>query len=173
MVRHRMGADTLNEHDDFVTWTERQADAPREAGRHGANLPLDWNRLAEEIEDLGTEVRHKVQSLAFQIQVHLLKIACSPATDEHPHWMGEIDQVRQQLDRQLRDNDVLRQHFDELSAAETAGAVTAVERTFRTFGETSALPQLSAWKLRGMRASEVLGDGFPEPGSLMFRPESE
>ena len=31
---------------DFVTWTERQAEALRRAAREGSNLPIDWDNLA-------------------------------------------------------------------------------------------------------------------------------
>ena len=37
---------------DFVTWAEQQAEALRAAGRGTTNQPLDWENLAEEIEDL-------------------------------------------------------------------------------------------------------------------------
>ena len=36
-----MTTDSLYEQ-DFVTWTERQAEALRAAARHGSNLPIDW-----------------------------------------------------------------------------------------------------------------------------------
>jgi hypothetical protein len=45
---------------DFYVWTREQAQALR-ARQAGAN-DLDWDRLAEEIEDLGSEQRNKVRS---------------------------------------------------------------------------------------------------------------
>ena len=40
---------------DFVRWTESQAAELRRAAETGTNLPLDWLRLAEEVEILGRE----------------------------------------------------------------------------------------------------------------------
>ena len=39
--------------EDFVAWTEQQAEALRSAARGSTNQPLDWENLAEEIESLG------------------------------------------------------------------------------------------------------------------------
>ena len=39
--------------DDFVSWTQEQADSLRRARDSGSNLPLDWPHLIEEIESLG------------------------------------------------------------------------------------------------------------------------
>jgi hypothetical protein len=38
---------------DFVAWTEEQAGRIRAAAGTHSNLPIDWERVAEEIEDLG------------------------------------------------------------------------------------------------------------------------
>ena len=38
--------------EDFVRWTEEQSRALREAAGVVADLPLDWENLAEEIESL-------------------------------------------------------------------------------------------------------------------------
>ena len=39
-------SDTLYD-EDFVVWTERQAENLRHSAREGSNLPLDWENLAE------------------------------------------------------------------------------------------------------------------------------
>ena len=154
---------------DFVTWTERQAAALREAARAGSNLPLDWENLAEEVEDLGKATRNKVRSLAYQIQVHLLKLACSGNPDPRAHWMNQVDEFRSQLARELEDNHALRSRFAELSAAEAERAFRTVDRSFQRTGEGSARALLLAWKLRGIGGDEVLAEGlFPEPGSANF-----
>lgn len=159
---------------DFVTWTERQAAALRDAAGRGSNLPIDWENLAEEIEDAGREIRNKVGSLACQITVHLLKIACSTSVDQHSHWAVEVDGFRNQLARQLADNGALRAGFALLAEEEFGRALKLVERTFKRYGETSALSRLKAWKTRGITADEILTDGlFPEPGSLTFSREAD
>jgi Domain of unknown function DUF29 len=59
---------------DFVRWTEQQSSAIRDAARSGANLPLDWENLAEEIESLGRSQRRELRSRISVIIEHLLKL---------------------------------------------------------------------------------------------------
>ena len=166
-----MTTDTLYE-TDFVTWTERQAEALRAAARAGSNLPVDWENLAEEVKDLGSEALHQIQSLTRQVVLHLLKLACSPADQPRAGWVGEVDELRNQLGDRLAVNHAIRARFAEIVDREFVRAATAAERSFRQFGEDEALPRLAAWRDRGMTASEVLDDGlFPVPGTVQFRRE--
>lgn len=166
-----MTTDTLYEQ-DFATWTERQARALRDAARRGSNLPIDWEHVAEEIEDLGKEVRNRVRSLAFQIQVHLLKIACSPSVELRPKWMGEVDEWRMQLNDELDENAAIRARFAALAAERFERAVKHVGKVAKRYGEEGVSARLAAWRLRGISAEEILTDGlFPEPGGLTFRQE--
>lgn len=160
---------------DFALWTERQADALRAAARAGSNLPVDWEHLAEEIEDVGNEVRNKVESLTEQIQSHLLKIACSAFEQPRAHWEGEIDEFRSQLERQLRNNHAIRSQFSDISNHQFLRSVKRVERSFRRDGEPeSSKKHLLGWKVRGITAEEVLEDGlYPDPGTLQFRREPD
>ena len=50
---------------DFMLWTQEQSAALRRA--KGANLPLDWDNLAEEIESLGISQRHGLRSQVTRI----------------------------------------------------------------------------------------------------------
>ncbi len=49
---------------DFIGWTEQQAKALREAARHPTNLGLDWEHLAEEVEDSGRSYRRALASMS-------------------------------------------------------------------------------------------------------------
>jgi hypothetical protein len=84
--------------DDVVTWSERQADALR---RRAAN-EIDWDNVAEEIESVGNEQRHAVESLLTNIMQHLLQIAAWPEASAVSHWQHEIDGWRVQVVRRLR-----------------------------------------------------------------------
>lgn len=73
---------------------------------------LDWGNLIEEIEELGREQRHKVESYLLRLLIHLLLY-------EHWHaerpwsgkgWEKEIDNFRLELDF-LLESQVLRNHF--------------------------------------------------------------
>lgn len=160
---------------DFHTWTTRQAAALREAASRGSNLPIDWEHLAEEIEDVGSEILNKVESLTEQIQMHLLKIACSAFDQPVAHWIGEVDEFRAQLARQLRNNHAIRSRFSEISAAQFDHSVKRVRRSFRLAGEPHASEtRLLGWKLRGITSAEILDDGlYPVPGTQEFRRETD
>jgi hypothetical protein len=91
-------ADDLYDH-DFYLWTRAQAEALRSHGR-GANA-LDYDHIAEELEDLGSSQRHRVESLILQIIAHLYKLSAS--RNPHPinHWRAEIIESRVRLRRPL------------------------------------------------------------------------
>ena len=166
-------ADTLYEQ-DFVVWTETQAEALRAAARAGSNQPLDYENLAEEIGDLGSEIRHKVESLARQIMIHLLKLACSSTPTPRGVWMSEVAAWRVQLSRRLARNPSLRTDFDGIVQAELPTAVDIVEREFRYHHEPPATDALGAWRARGISADEGRTQGLlPEPGTTRFRRDAD
>ena len=80
---------------DFFLWTREQAEALR-ARRFGAN-EIDFDRVAEEIEDLGSEQRNAVESYATRIVEHLYKL--HGTRNPHPvgHWQREIEVFREEL----------------------------------------------------------------------------
>lgn len=79
-----------NLHDeDFVAWSEAQAELLR---RHAAGERvngLDWANIIEEIEGLGRSETQQVVSLLTQAMVHRLKIARWPTHPAVGHWSGE------------------------------------------------------------------------------------
>ena len=48
--------------EDFLAWSKEQAEALRAAATAGSNLALDWENLAEEIEDLGAAQKSALYS---------------------------------------------------------------------------------------------------------------
>lgn len=99
---------------DFYVWTREQAQALR-ARRAGAN-DLDWDRLAEEIEDVGSEQRNKVLSFTQLILEHLFKLHATKDAGPVNHWRGEIAAFRTSLDRVLTPTllNVARSELDAL-----------------------------------------------------------
>ena len=73
---------------------------------------LDWGNLIEEIDALGREQRHKVESYLLRLLIHLLLYEHWEA--ERPWsgkgWEKEIDNFRLELDF-LLESQVLRNHF--------------------------------------------------------------
>jgi hypothetical protein len=86
--------------EDFVAWSLDQAERLRALAASGAKLPLDLPHLAEEIEDLGKNVRNLCRNQVRRIIEHLLKLQCSPAAAPRNDWKASIVEARQEL----RDN---------------------------------------------------------------------
>src|SRR5277367_1499102 len=70
---------------DILTWAEQQAELLR---RRSANA-LDWDNLAEEIEDVGRSQLRAVESHLVQALLHDLKAEAWPLARDVPHWRAE------------------------------------------------------------------------------------
>src|SRR5919198_129180 len=81
--------------DDFYAWTQYQAWVLRSL--QVADNRFDREHVAEEIEDLGKSERDAVRSQIRRIIEHLLKLACSPATQSRYDWMETLVDARQTL----------------------------------------------------------------------------
>jgi len=66
---------------DTAAWSEQQAAALRAAARGGSNQPLDWENLAEEIEDLAKSLRRRLRSQVARIIQRQVKLEYSPIID--------------------------------------------------------------------------------------------
>ncbi len=94
-----MAADRSQYDDDFYAWTQEQADLLRR-GSAAANQ-IDFELIAEEIEDLGRSELHACQSLCEHIVEHLLKLEYSGLEEPVDHWRREVVEWRLQLERKL------------------------------------------------------------------------
>ena len=84
---------------DFYAWTQAQAAALRAAALRnaagiGANLPVDWKNVAEEIESLGKSDVRSLRSRIETIIEHLLKLEFAPATQPRIAWARTVDRSR-------------------------------------------------------------------------------
>jgi hypothetical protein len=93
-----MSIDDLYER-DFYVWTQEQAKALRDRGR-GDNR-IDWDRLAEEVGDLGKSERNAVFSNATRVIQHLYYLAWTQRTEPVGGWKAEVAAFRQALRRSL------------------------------------------------------------------------
>jgi hypothetical protein len=77
--------------DDILLWSEHQADLLRRraAGEMVNEAELDWPNIAEEIESVGTEPLHAVESFLVQALLHDLKAQAWPQSRDVPHWRAE------------------------------------------------------------------------------------
>ena len=154
--------------EDFVRWTEQQSRALREAAGVGANLPLDWENLAEEIESLGRSQRHELRSRLAVILEHLLKLEHSPATEPRRGWMETISRERLNIEYLLEDSPSLRGEVEAM--IEELKPRVARLATASLFGYGEAVKKLSP---PSYTEEQVLGDWFPGDGPLPAGGERE
>lgn len=83
---------------DFYAWARGQAEALRARG--GGGNALDYDNLAEEVDDLAARDRDACESQVENILAHLLKIEYLGG-DAAGHWAGEIVGFRIALEKKL------------------------------------------------------------------------
>jgi hypothetical protein len=103
------GASPMADYDsDILEWSERQASLLRRraAGELVNEAEMDWPNIAEEIEAVGSEQRHAVESLLVQVLIHRLKIGAWPLSLAVPHWEAEarvfLDDARRRFVPSMR-----------------------------------------------------------------------
>jgi hypothetical protein len=95
---------------DYYAWTGAQVRALRE---HKI-AELDWENLAEEVEDLGKSERHRLESHLEGLLMHLLKWAYQPRRRSRS-WSNSIREHRFRIQRILRDNPSLKASLSQIS----------------------------------------------------------
>ena len=85
---------------DILLWSEREAALLRRlAAGEGVNDQIDWENVIEEIESVGNEQLHAVESLLVQALRHMLKAEAWPRHRDAPHWRADAIDFRQQAQR--------------------------------------------------------------------------
>jgi Domain of unknown function DUF29 len=97
--------------DDLYAWTQEQAGHLR-AGIWGA---VDVAHVAEEIEDLGNEQRHAVESHLRILLAHLLKWQYQ-AQRRRRSWQTSVLNARTEITRRLERNPSLQHAWPEMLA---------------------------------------------------------
>lgn len=144
---------------DFALWAQEQAAALRTAAR-GGNESLDWENLAEEIEDLGISRRHALRSQIRRIIRHLIKLEHSPARDPQRGWREAVNDAREEIRALLEASPSLRADIPGLIQSQLARGIRQAVNDLEEKQETAAvdLPRLRA---ATYREAQVLGDWFP------------
>lgn len=147
--------------EDFVRWSEDQAEAMRAAAFSGTNLPLDWKNLAEEIDSLGKSLRRELQSRIGTVIEHLLELEHSPAFDPRRGWTETVLRERIEIKKLLRANPSLKPAAAEdvrLEMAETAHLVSELlDLRGEMTGEARQLLRQTVYE-----PEQVLGDWLPK-----------
>lgn len=140
--------------EDFYLWTAAQAEALRaEAARAqgGGSNAIDWDLVAEEVEDLGNRDRNACLSLTTQILVHLFKLAWSQRAEPRGHWQAEVLAFRDDLVRTLSPS-LRAKVMSEMESLHLAAARRA-ERAFASDEPAAPRDETLRWSLE-----QVLGE---------------
>ena len=152
--------------EDFVLWSEQQAEALRAAAQGGSNQPIDWENVAEEIGDLGKSDRRELASRLSVIIEHLVKLTYSRARDPRRKWRQTVLRERAEVERILEDSPSLKREISGLIGKETKRSVDIVIGELNERGEVArslreALKAKSHLELFPYTAEQILGDWFP------------
>jgi hypothetical protein len=140
---------TIDYENDFYGWTQQQAQLlrNREVGR------IDWNHLAEEIEDMGRAEKRQLESRLEVLIMHLLKWQFQPNLRSRS-WQLTIKEQRLRLEKLLQENPSLKSILTDVRAKIYPLAVISAEK------ETglSSFPETCPYNLTEILSSEF----FPE-----------
>jgi hypothetical protein len=135
---------------DLYTWTQAQAVHLREKQWEA----LDIDHLAEEIESLGNEQEHAVESHLANLLLHLLKMAFQ--RQRRLSWIRSISNARHEIARRLRRSPSLRSKLPQLVTWAYPDARKDAARETRLRRET--FPETCPWSLEQL----LDDDFFPE-----------
>jgi hypothetical protein len=135
---------------DILTWSERQAALLRRraAGELINEADLDWSNIAEEIEDVGSNRLHAVESLLVQALRHMLKAEAWPLSRDAPTWRADAIDFRRQARRRFVPS--MRQKIDIVDLY--ADALAAMPETI------DGVPPLPVPDVCPVALDELLGD---------------
>ena len=85
---------------DFFEWTQSTAELIRE----GRFAEVDWEHVAEEINDMGLRDRREVRSRLIVLIMHLLKWQFQPELRDRSSWRSTIVEQRSQLQLVIGDS---------------------------------------------------------------------
>jgi hypothetical protein len=88
--------------EDILLWSERQGDLLRRiAAGEPVNERPDWVNIIEEVESVGREQLHAVESLLLQALVHMLKAEGWPLSRDAENWRADARRFRAQARRRF------------------------------------------------------------------------
>jgi hypothetical protein len=150
---------------DFVLWSQQQAEALRAAGRGATNQPIDWENVAEEIDSLARSEKRELGSQVRRIIEHLLKLEHSPAAAPRRGWVGSIGDARSEIEALLEDSPSLKTTIVAAIGAEVKRGQRRAIIELEKYGELESVT-LSRIQATSYAEEQILGDWFPpEPGA--------
>jgi Domain of unknown function DUF29 len=125
--------------EDLLLWSEEQARALRSAAHSGANLPIGWENVAEQIESLGKSLARELASRVSTILINLMKLEASPAAEPRIGWTETIREQRDQIERVLKEAPSLRQAIPDIIMEELDVARKRVRASLADYSEQPAV----------------------------------
>ncbi|MBK1841399.1 DUF29 domain-containing protein [Azospirillum sp. YIM B02556] len=109
---------------DFYGWTQDQAAALRRLANERPNVGagIDWEHVAEEIENLSSDTLEKIEDLVAQIVAHLLRLEYCPDAASRNHWRGEVTAWRNTVRRWAKRSPAALKRLDIAELTEDAVA---------------------------------------------------
>jgi hypothetical protein len=152
--------------EDTVAWAENQAAALRAVAHGGSNQALDWENLAEEIEDLSKSIKRGAHSHIRNIIEHLIKLEHSSADLPREGWRESVANARVEIDALLEESPSLKPQLDQFIRDEIPRAAKLAIASLTGRGELtpSLLQELNAKShldLFSYSQDQILGDWFP------------
>ncbi|MGL5804774.1 MAG: DUF29 domain-containing protein [Xenococcaceae cyanobacterium] len=132
---------------DFYAWTQEQAKLLRNKERDR----LDWQNIAEEIEDMGRSEKRQLESRLEILIMHLLKWQFQPNLRSRS-WQLTIKEQRLRLEKLLTENPSLKSSIDDIKEKIYPLAVISAEK------ETglSSFPETCPYDLKDLFSPEFL-----------------
>jgi hypothetical protein len=146
--------------EDILAWSKQQAEALRSVARGGSNQALDWDNIAEEIEDLGKARQSALNGQIRRIIQHLLKLENSPAIEPRRGWLISINNARVEIDYLLEKSPSLRTDIAAEIADEMKRASRLATYEMEKYGELDA-KTLARMRATTYTAEQILEDWFP------------
>ncbi len=134
---------------DIVAWAEGQADALR---RRAAN-EIDWNNVAEEIEDVARRDRYRIYGALVNAMTHLLKWQFQSEMRSGA-WRSVVVTARDRIAKLIKDSPSLRNYPAAVLAEAYPPARRAAEAEMGLVG----LPETCPWSI-----DQVLDHAFWPP----------
>ncbi|MGK7938075.1 MAG: DUF29 domain-containing protein [Xenococcaceae cyanobacterium] len=98
----------MNYQADFYRWTQEQAKLLRNRQIEG----IDWDNLAEEVEDMGRSEKRQLESRLEVLIIHLLKWQFQPGFRSRS-WQLTVKEQRLRLDKLIKENPSLQSSLED------------------------------------------------------------
>jgi hypothetical protein len=145
---------------DYYSWCLEQAAALRRVAgeRVNTSVPIDWENVAEELEDLGKSRARELRSRYVVLLLHLLKWTYQPSRRSRS-WRATIVEQRDEIVQVLAENPGLK---PQQEASFAVAYPSARKRAAAEIGRPlSALPEQCPFVLE-----QVVSDDFwPGPSA--------